>query len=137
LLIVGCAASQRPIQDSDRIGSARALDTAFRVVHEIVVPAPLGIDYVLPVGEYRPTHIDVHGIFYASPTGVTARKGDEHHVLPGGIHMASRPGRYDSFPSLYVDFGSGTFSKYPLPEDLAAQVYGTSVVFVVGGEEVR
>lgn len=98
--IVGCAASQRPIQESDRIGSARALDTSVRVIQEIVVPAPFGLEYVLPVGEYRSTHVDGHGIFYASPTGVIARRGKEERVHPGGIHMAAQPGRYDSFPSL-------------------------------------
>lgn len=119
------------------MGSARALDTSFRVFQEIVVPAPFGQEYILPVGEYRPTHVDGHGVFYASPSGVIARKGTEQRALTGGIHMASQPGRYDSFPSLYVDFGSGTYWKLPLPDEVRAASYGTRVVFVVNGQEVR
>lgn len=135
--VFGCAASQRPIEESDRIGPARAVDTSFRVTQPIVVPAPFGLEYVLPVGEYHPTYVDGHGVFYASPTGVIARKGTDERVHPGGIHMGAHPGRYDAVPSLYVDFGSGTLWKLPLPEDVRNAAYGTKVVFVVNGEEVR
>ena len=116
---------------------ARALDTSFRVTQQIVVPAPFGLEYVLPVGEYHPTYVDGHGVFYASPTGVVARSGNDERVHPGGIHMGAQPGRYDSFPSLYVDFGRGTLWKLPLPGDVRKAAYGTHVVFVVNGEEVR
>jgi hypothetical protein len=91
---------------------------------------------VLPAGEYMPRYVDRHGVFYASPNGVVRRSSAGETTLEGGIHMASQPGQYFSFPSLYVDFGGGSIHKMPLPDDVARESYGSHVVFLYNGQPV-
>jgi hypothetical protein len=136
-VLVGCAGSPKPITPFDRMGDGLAIDTAFRVKQEIVVKAPISKEYVLPVGDYAPRFVDGHGVFYASPTGVVERVSDGEKTLEGGIHMASQPGHYYSFPSLWVDFGGQNIAKLPLPEEVTRSSYGTHVVFLYKGEPVE
>jgi hypothetical protein len=118
------------------MGDGLAIDTAFRVKQAIVVPAPLSQEYVLPVGDYMPRFVDRHGVYYASPNGVVRRSSSGEKTFEGGIHMASQPGRYFTFPSLYVDFDGVGIRKLPLPEDVARESYGSHVVFLYRGQPV-
>jgi hypothetical protein len=136
-VLLSCAGSPKPVTPFDRMGDGLAIDTAFRVKQSFAVPAPFSQEYVLPVGDYLPRYVDRHGVYYASPTGVVQRSGEGEKTLEGGIHMASQPGRYFSYPSLYVDFGGGSFHKLPLPQDLARETYGSQVVFLYKGEPVE
>ncbi len=135
--LLGCAGSPQPLTPFDRMGDGLAIDTAFRVKQAIVVNGPLSQEYVLPVGDYLPRYVDRHGVFYASPTGVVKRSSDGEKTLEGGIHMASQPGQYYSYPSLYVDFGGGSLYKLPLPDEVTRDSYGSQVVFLYKGEPVE
>jgi hypothetical protein len=135
LSAVGCAGWARPIRETDVIGSGPAVETTFRVKERLAVAVPFGRVFILPPGEYRPTHIDRHGVFYASPTGVTERQGDSERQIMGGIHQPTEVGTYYSFPSLFVDLGDGSYSKYPLPAEVI-RGYGRLFVFTRNGQEV-
>ncbi len=136
-VIVGCAGSVHPITSADRIGDASAIRSAFLVKKEIVVPVSLSPDYVLPPGEYQPTLADGHGIFYASPSGVVQRTVEAERTYPGGIHFPSRPDRYYTFPSLYVDLPIFGITKYPLPESVRTSIWGSHIIFLYDGEPVQ
>lgn len=135
-VFLGCAGSPQPVTPFDRMGNGLAIDTAFQVKQPIVIKA-FSFESVLPVGDYAPRFVDGHGVFYASPTGVIQRSSKGERTLPGGIHMASQPGHYYSFPSLYVDFGDGSFSKLPLPDEVTRESYGSQVVFLYKGQPVQ
>jgi hypothetical protein len=135
--LLGCAGSPKPVTRFDRMGDGLAIDTAFRVKQPIVVPAPPSHEYVLPVGDYLPRYVDRHGVYYASPTGVVQRSGSGESKREGGIHMASQPGRYYSYPSLYVDFGGGGIHKLPFPEEVRRGSYGSHIVFLYKGQPVE
>jgi hypothetical protein len=130
---LACAASMRPVTETDTIAGARALDTSFRVKDRLAVPAARAREYILPVGEYRPTRADQEGIFYASPAGILERAGFSKRVLAGGIHVANAPGSY-AHPSLYVELGDGRVEKLPMPAEVL-QGYGELLSFAVNGEE--
>lgn len=132
---LACAAGLRPLTDEDRIAGAHALDTSYRVKDRVTVPGPSGIEYVLPIGEYRPVHADADGILYAAPTGVTERAGFSRHPIPGGIHVATEPGRAFERPSLWVEATKGRIRKLPLPASVLGR-YGDALAFAVDGEEL-
>jgi len=134
LAALACAAGVRPLTEEDTITGVRALDTSYRVKDPVTVAGPNGREYVLPVGEYRPTHADAEGILYASPTGVTERAGFSKRAVPGGVYVANVPGRPFERPSLWIDRGNGRIARLPLP-GAALGRYGDALVFAVGGEE--
>jgi len=119
------------------MGDGLAIDTAFRVKQAVVIPAPLSQEYVLLPGEYLPRYVDGHGVYYASPEGVLQRSSKGERKLAGGIHMASQPDRYFSYPSLYVDFGDGNLAKLPMPDSVRSTTYGSHVVFLYKGQPVE
>jgi hypothetical protein len=133
--LLACAAALRPLTDEDVIAGARALDTSYRVKDRVTVPGPNGIEYVLPIGEYRPVHADADGILYAAPAGVTERAGFSRHPVPGGIHVANAPGRPFERPSLWAEGPGGRIRKLPLPASALGR-YGDALVFAVDGEEL-
>jgi hypothetical protein len=135
--LLGCAGSPKPVTPFDRMGDGLAIDTAFRVKQAIVVPSPPSQEYVLPVGDYLPRYVDRHGVYYASPTGVVQRSGESKKTREGGIHMASQPGRYYSYPSLYVDFGGRGIHKLPFPEEVRRGSYGSHIVFLYKGQPIE
>ncbi len=135
-VVIGCAGSIHPISYEDRLGNVPAIDSSIIVKKEILVPGPFSQDYLLPVGEYRPTHADSHGIFYASPNGVVERTREGEKLYDGGIHFPSQPGRYYTYPSLYLDRPALGFAKLPFPEEVRKDTYGTHIVFMLNGEPI-
>jgi hypothetical protein len=135
--VLGCAGSVHPITSADLIGDAPAIRSAFLVKREIVVPVSLSPDYVLPPGEYKPELADGHGIFYASPSGVIQRTGKGERTYRGGIHFPNQPGRYYSFPSLWVDLPAFGISKYPLPDSVRTSTWGSHIIFLYDGKPVE
>jgi len=136
LAAMSCAGSVRPVRDTDRMTGGLVVETGYLVRQPVAVQAPFGITYTLPEGEYVPTHVDDHGIFYASPTGVLETNGETERNRAGGIHSPREPGQYYSYPSLYVDRGDGDFSKLPLPDEVL-QLYGDVIVFTHLGYPVH
>jgi hypothetical protein len=136
LATFSCSGTTRPLQDADFVAEVPAHETGYLVREQVLVPAPFGRTYVLLPGEYHPTHIDGHGVFYASPLGIVEREGEAERTLTGGIHSPNQGGRYYSFPALFVDLGDGTFSKLPLPEEVL-RLYGTAIVFTHNGKPVH
>jgi hypothetical protein len=134
LLVIACAGSVHLLSASDIIGSGPASETALRLASACTVSGG-GRSYTLEPGEYRPTHADSHGVFYAAPNGVVEARGGEQRRVPGGIHMPSAVGRYYSFYSLWVALWEGDFSKLPLSGDCMSS--GHAPVFTRKGIEVR
>jgi hypothetical protein len=134
LVALGCASGLRPLTDEDVIAGARALDTTYRVKDLVRVVGPEGSEYVLPVGEYRPSQIDAAGVLYASPKGVMERAGFSKHAVPGGVYVENTPGRPYVRPSLWVERGRGKLVRIPLPASALSR-YGDALVFAVDGKE--
>jgi hypothetical protein len=132
---LACASPPRPVTGEDRIAGARALDTSYRVKDQVIVPAPDAVEYVLPVGEYRPRHADDEGIFYAAPTGLTERAGFSKRVVPGGIYVASAPGRPFEHPAVWVERSDGRVVRLAMPGS-ALRRFGAVLAFAVDGEEL-
>jgi hypothetical protein len=135
LAALACAAALRPVTGADRIAGVPALDTSYRVKDAVTVPARNAVDYLLPVGEYRPRHADDGGILYASPTGITERAGFSKRVVAGGIYVANAPGRPFERPSVYVERTDGSIARVALPESVLHR-YGEALAFAVNGEEL-
>ena len=135
--LAACAGSVRPVEPTDLVGGGPpATRVTVRVKQTLEVDAPLSLVYVLLEGEYRPRYADAHGVYFASPSGVLERSGDEERTLAGGLHLPNAGGQYYSFPSLYVELSEGEPRKLALPDELRSQ-YGQSVVFAVEGVEQR
>jgi hypothetical protein len=134
LVALGCAAGLRPLTDEDVIAGARALDTTYRVKDLVRVAGPKGSEFVLPVGEYRPSQIDAAGVLYAAPTGVLERAGFSKHAVQGGVYVENTPGHPYLRPSLWIERGRGKLLRIPLPAS-ALRRYGDALVFAVDGKE--
>ncbi len=135
-MLTACG-SVRPVAPADLVGGGpSATRVTVRVTKPIDVGAPFSTVYVLPIGEYRPVLADDKGVYFASPTGVVERSGDEEKTLPGGLHLPNAHVRYYSFASFYVEFSPGDPTKLPLDDETRAR-YGDSVVFTVDGKEMR
>jgi hypothetical protein len=135
VVALACASPPRPVTGEDRIAGAPALETSYRVKDQVIVSASSAVEYVLPVGEYRPRHADDEGIFYAAPTGLLERAGFSKRVVPGGIYVASGPGRPFEHPAVYVERSDGRVVRLPMPGS-ALRRYGAAFAFAVGGEEL-
>ena len=134
LAVLACTSGVRPITSSDVLGGGTALDTTIRMKRECSVSI-VGRTFILPIGEYRPTHVDSNGVFYAAPSGVTTHRGGAQQRIPGGIHMPNAGGRYYSFFSMWVALGEGDFSKLQLPNE-CWKPYGATVVLTRNGKEI-
>ena len=135
LVALACASPPRTLTGEDRIAGARALDTSYRVKEKVAVPARKALEYVLPVGEYRPRHADDEGIFYASPTGITERAGFSKRVVAGGVYVALAPDRAFQHPSVYVERSDGSVTRFAIPASVLRR-YGDVLAFAVAGEEL-
>lgn len=133
---ISCAGAVRTAQDTDLMTGGLIAETGYLVRHEVLVRAPFGVTYTLPKGNYVPTHLDDHGVFYQSPTAVVERTGESERSLIGGIHSPREPGHYYSYPSLYIDLGDDKYSKLPLPDEVR-QLYGTTIVFTHLGQPIQ
>jgi hypothetical protein len=134
LLALACATGGHPLTDSDRIAGARALDTSFRVKDRVAIPGPHGSEYLLPIGEYRPSSVDGDGIYYAAPQGVLEHAGFAKRAVPGGIFVPSGPGSPWEHALLYVLREDGRPMKIAIPAVDLDRPDG-ALRFAVKGEE--
>jgi len=134
LVLAACATGTHSITPSDILGGGPAIETTLLVKRECSV-SMAGHVYLLPVGEYRPTRADSHGVFYAAPSGVVEKHGDTQRTIPGGIHFPSSAGQYYSFLSMWVALWEGDISKLPLPDE-CWKPYGSTVSLTRSGREL-
>ncbi|OGP82059.1 MAG: hypothetical protein A2Y95_00785 [Deltaproteobacteria bacterium RBG_13_65_10] len=134
LALAACATGTHPITPSDVIGGGPAMETSLLVKRECSLSGG-GRVYLLPVGEYHPTQVDSHGVFYAAPSGVTEKRGDTERTIPGGIHFPNSGGQYYSFLSMWVALWEGDISKLPLPDE-CWKPYGSTVSLTRNGREL-
>ena len=133
--LLACAGSVRPLSAEDVLAGVPAQDTSYRVKDRVVAPAPNGREYVLPIGEYRPTGADETGVLYAAPSGVIEKAGFSKRSVPGGIWVELSPGG-PRRPALWVERSGGRIERLPLPVSALSR-YGDALVVAVGGEEKR
>jgi len=133
LVALACATPPRPLVDADQIAGARALDTSFRVKDRVAVPGPHGAEYTLPIGEYRPGHIDAEGVYYAAPQGLHERAGFAKRTVAGGVFVPLAGPQPWEHASIYIDRDDGRTLRVPIPPDL---LDGPGALrFAVKGEE--
>ncbi|MCX5734573.1 MAG: tetratricopeptide repeat protein [candidate division NC10 bacterium] len=130
-----CASGLHPVTPSDILGGGPAIETTLLVKHECSLSAG-GREFRLPVGEYRPIHVDAHGVLYAAPGGVQTKRGDKVWRIPGGIHFPNSAGQYYSFLSMWVALTEGDVSKLRLPTE-CAKPDGSNVSLTRNGREVH
>jgi len=134
LVFSSCATGTHPITPSDILGGGPALETTLLVRQECSVSSA-GRVFLLPVGDYRPTQADSHGVFYESPTGITEQRGDTQRTVSGGIHFPNSGGKYYSFLSMWIASSEGDPAKLPLP-DQCWNPYGATVSLTRNGHEI-
>jgi hypothetical protein len=134
LALDACASGLHPITPSDILGGRPAIETTVLVKQECLLSAA-GREFRVPVGEYRPTQVDSHGVLYAAPEGVLTKRGEKVWRIPGGIHFPSSAGQYYSFLSMWVALTEGDVSKLRLPAE-CAKLDGSTVSLTRSGREV-
>jgi hypothetical protein len=134
LAALACASPPRPVTDADLIAGERALDTSYRVKNRFVVIAPAKIEYVLPVGEYRPALADEEGVYYAAPSGIREHAGFSKRSVKGGLYAPWGSEAALARPELYVERPDGRIAKMPLPA-AALRAWGKDLGFAVRGRD--
>jgi len=134
LVFAACATGTHPITPSDVLGGGPAIETTLLVKRECSVSVA-GRVYLLPVGNYRPTQADSHGVFYESPSGVTEKDGGTQRTVPGGIHFPNSGGQYYSFLSMWIVRSEGDIARLPLPDE-CWKPYGATVSLTRNGKEM-
>lgn len=134
-LALACAAPPRPLADADTIAGKRALDATYRVKERFVVRTPAQVEYVLPVGEYRPVLVDDEGVYFAAPAGILERAGFSKRTVAGGLFAAAGSEAALARPLLYVERPNGNLAKLALPADVL-RAWGDDLCFALKGREV-
>lgn len=132
--LLGCGGTVRPIVPNDIIGGGAAVETTILVKEPRTVPIA-GRTLTLTVGEYRPTHVDSHGVFYSAPEGLLEVREGKQRPLVGGIHIPTAAGRYYSSLSIWVALWEGDFSKLPFA-DAWSRAYGQTWAMTRNGKEM-
>jgi len=134
-LALACAAAPRPLADADSLAGMRALDASYRVKDVFVVRAPGQVEYVLPIGEYRPVLVDDEGVYFAAPSGILERAGFSKRSVGGGLFAASGSEAALARPLLYVERPNGRLAKLALPPAVLG-AWGDDLCFALEGREV-
>jgi hypothetical protein len=134
-LALACAAPPRPLVEADSLGGVRALDASYRVKDRFSVRTSAQVEYLLPVGEYRPVLVDDEGVYFAAPSGILERAGFSKRSVAGGLFAASGSEAAIARPMLYVERPNGNLAKLPLPAAVLG-AWGDGLSFAVKGREV-
>ena len=142
LLLGACAGTPpQPLTARSVIGAVPAKQTAV-VLHGAFDYSPpeaplVAVRYQLPPGRYRPVAEDARGVYYQAPIPLrVGTNGGPGQAMTGGIHLANAGGQSYSFPSLWVAFRPGDYTKLGLPENFQAG-YGKAWVWTRNGTPMR